>query len=77
LVWASQRGPHRKVVQVFELHGLQYREFDGSMTVKARNQALHDFERDESVLILLMSNVGAVGLNITRASVVIFVVSKL
>jgi superfamily II DNA/RNA helicase len=47
------------------------------MTVKARNQALHDFEQDENVLILLMSNVGAVGLNITRASVVIFVVSKL
>jgi SNF2 family DNA or RNA helicase len=60
--------------EVFELHGIKYQEYDGAMAPKARNEALKAFEQDEDISILLMSNVGAVGLNITRASVVIFLV---
>jgi SNF2 family DNA or RNA helicase len=65
---------HPSWFKVFELHGLKYQEYDGAMAPKARNEALKAFEQDEDIVVLLMSNVGAVGLNITRASVVIFVV---
>ncbi|KAG8733051.1 hypothetical protein FRC10_000463, partial [Ceratobasidium sp. 414] len=73
IVFALYHIPRQIIKKVLELHGIGYREFNGSMTVKARNLALKQFQEDKEVLVLLMSNVGAVGLNITRASIVIVV----
>lgn len=47
------------------------------MPLKARQRSLEKFEHDDDFKILLMSNVGTVGLNVTRASVLIFIVSAL
>ncbi|KAG9087158.1 hypothetical protein FS749_003132 [Ceratobasidium sp. UAMH 11750] len=65
--------PRQIIRKVLKLHGIQYRELDGTMTIKARNVALKQFLEDEQILVLLMSNVGSVGLNIIRASVLIVV----
>ncbi|KAG9088289.1 hypothetical protein FRC06_002112 [Ceratobasidium sp. 370] len=72
IVFAMYHLPRLVIKKVLDLHGLGYREFDGDMTPALRNKSLRDFNDDEDVVILLMSNVGGVGLNITRSSILIF-----
>lgn len=45
------------------------------MTPAARDKAVEEFERNDDVRVMLLSNVGTTGLNLTVASVVVFVVS--
>jgi superfamily II DNA/RNA helicase len=63
------------VGQALTLKGLKCLEYDGKMSLAARQQAVDRFERDDEVRVMLISNVGTTGLNLTMASVVIFVVS--
>jgi SNF2 family DNA or RNA helicase len=63
------------LLKVFDLYGWKWLEYDGTMSQRARASAIDHFEKDEAIDILLISNVGTTGLNITRASVVVFVVS--
>eukprot|EP00429_Kryptoperidinium_foliaceum_P043107 CAMPEP_0176102834 /NCGR_PEP_ID=MMETSP0120_2-20121206/51588_1 /TAXON_ID=160619 /ORGANISM="Kryptoperidinium foliaceum, Strain CCMP 1326" /LENGTH=1287 /DNA_ID=CAMNT_0017436909 /DNA_START=94 /DNA_END=3957 /DNA_ORIENTATION=- len=50
-------------------HGFQYRTLAGSMSMKQRARALHDFQSDPPTTIFLLSmRSGAVGINLTQAS---------
>ncbi|KAG8708809.1 hypothetical protein FRC08_018701 [Ceratobasidium sp. 394] len=60
IIFAMFHIPRQIIRKVLELHGIQYRELDGTMTIKARNVALKQFLEDEQILVLLMSNVGSV-----------------
>ncbi|KAG8679712.1 hypothetical protein FRC08_016795 [Ceratobasidium sp. 394] len=55
--------------KVFDLKSWTYREYEGTMTPAQRRRAISEFENDKSIMILLISNVGTTGLNITRASI--------
>ncbi|KAG8734940.1 hypothetical protein FRC10_011203 [Ceratobasidium sp. 414] len=54
------------------LEGIESVKYDGSMSPTNRNKALHKFEAEENITVLLISSVGTTGLNLTMASVVIF-----
>ncbi|KAG8701566.1 hypothetical protein FRC08_004020 [Ceratobasidium sp. 394] len=73
IVFVMYHIPRQIIKKVLELHDISFREFDGTMALKARNKALKEFLDDDSILVLLMSNVGTVGLNIICASIVIIV----
>jgi SNF2 family DNA or RNA helicase len=45
------------------------------MSVANRDAAVHKFENNDSIRVLLMSNVGTTGLNLVAASVLVFLVS--
>jgi SNF2 family DNA or RNA helicase len=63
-------------IQALRLKGHKCLEYDGTMTLKARESAIRDFKKSKDVMVLLISNVGTTGLNMTMASVVIFGVSS-
>ncbi|KAG8688477.1 hypothetical protein FRC11_005391, partial [Ceratobasidium sp. 423] len=64
---------HRKIMKrSLSLVGLQSAEYDGRMTPETRDETLKQFESDDNIRVLLMSNVGTTGLNLTMASVIIF-----
>ena len=52
--------------------GTTYRRYDGSMTSAKRNQALLDFQDDDTIKVLIVSlKAGNSGLNLVAASQVI------
>ncbi|KAJ8581744.1 hypothetical protein M405DRAFT_846837 [Rhizopogon salebrosus TDB-379] len=59
------------LVSILKLHNIQPLTLNGSNTVDERNNVIHKFNNDCSARVLLFSSVGAVGLNLTVASVVI------
>lgn len=63
-------------LQVFKLRGDECIEYDGRMSPKARDEAVKQFETRDDLRIMIMSSVGTTGLNLTCASVVIFMVSS-
>ncbi|KAG8702956.1 hypothetical protein FRC08_003148 [Ceratobasidium sp. 394] len=73
IVFAMYHIPRQIIKKVFALHDIGFRELDGTMAIKARNKALKEFQDRSEISVLLMSNVGSVGLNITSASIVIVV----
>ncbi len=67
-----------KFLSLIQLHldrmNMGYSRIDGSMTVKARDQSIHDLEHKDGCNILLASlSVASVGLNLVMASQVILV----
>ncbi|EUC59169.1 SNF2 family amino-terminal protein, partial [Rhizoctonia solani AG-3 Rhs1AP] len=64
---------HRDLVKkLFDIQGRRYMEYHGSLSQKQRDQVVEQFETDDSIRILIISNVGGTGLNLTVASIVIF-----
>lgn len=61
--------------QALSLKGHKCLEYDGMMALKAREGAIGEFEKSKDATVMLISNVGTTGLNMTMASVVILVVS--
>lgn len=61
--------------QMLKLRGRGFVEYHGSMTASKREKAVETFEQQDDIRIMLISNVGSAGLNLTAASVVIFLVS--
>ncbi|KAG9076926.1 hypothetical protein FRC06_009209, partial [Ceratobasidium sp. 370] len=55
--------------KVFELKSWSYCEYKGTMTQVQRRRVINEFENNKDIMILLISNVGTTGLNITRASI--------
>ena len=50
-------------------HGFQFRTLSGSMPMRQRAKALHDFQHDPPTTIFLLSlRAGAVGINLTQAN---------
>lgn len=62
---------------MFEIKKRGFVCYDGSMTPQKRQQALDKLNADVNCRIMIISNVGSAGLNVTAASVVIHVVSGL
>ncbi|KAG8739125.1 hypothetical protein FRC10_006123 [Ceratobasidium sp. 414] len=65
---------HRTLIKKFlEVKGRAFVEYDGTMTARKRDAAVHKFGTDDDCRIMLISNVGAAGLNLTAASIIILV----
>ncbi|GAB1528111.1 hypothetical protein RhiTH_011302 [Rhizoctonia solani] len=64
---------HTQVTKfMLDLHKYKYVEYNGSMTNIERDRAVKNFESQDDVYIMLLSNVGTTGLNLTMALVIIF-----
>jgi SNF2 family DNA or RNA helicase len=59
------------------LYGLKYLYIDGQTSFQARAAIVRQFSTDPTIRILIISQVAGAGLNITAASVVLFLVSSL
>ncbi|KDN36761.1 hypothetical protein RSAG8_10625, partial [Rhizoctonia solani AG-8 WAC10335] len=65
---------HRNLFgKMFEIKKRGFTYYDGSMTLKKRQEADDKFTTDKDCRIMIISNVGSAGLNLTVASVVILV----
>jgi hypothetical protein len=60
--------------QVFTLYNIRHLYMDGHASYAARAKMVHTFNTDPSIRVLFITSVGASGLNLTKASVVIFLV---
>ncbi|KAF8054096.1 P-loop containing nucleoside triphosphate hydrolase protein [Lyophyllum atratum] len=63
------------LLQILTLYGIDHKYIDGDTTFKQRNKIVHQFKTDPSFRVLIVSAVGGTGLNLTVASVIIFLVS--
>ncbi|KAF8057085.1 P-loop containing nucleoside triphosphate hydrolase protein, partial [Lyophyllum atratum] len=57
---------------ILTLYGIQHKYIDGDTTFKQRDEIVHQFKTDPSFRVLIVSSVGGTGLNLTVASVIIF-----
>ncbi|KAG8710920.1 hypothetical protein FRC09_020876 [Ceratobasidium sp. 395] len=73
LVYVAYRYHRDLIAAVFKIVGRGYTFYDGSMSVKKRQQAVDKFNEDDKCRIMIISNVGATGLNLSVASIVILV----
>ena len=60
--------------QVFNLYNIPHLYMDGQATYAARAKIVKTFNTDPSIRVLFFTSVGATGLNLTMASVLIFLV---
>ncbi|KDN35623.1 hypothetical protein RSAG8_11418, partial [Rhizoctonia solani AG-8 WAC10335] len=64
---------HRDLVKkLFDIQGRRYVEYHGDLDQKERDRVVEQFETDDEIRILIISNVGGTGLNLTAACIVIF-----
>lgn len=61
-------------LQVLDLYKIKYLYIDGQMSFQKRAKVVAQFCSDPQYRVLIMSSVGSVGLNLTVASVIIFLV---
>jgi SNF2 family DNA or RNA helicase len=62
------------MMQVLTLYGVRHEHIDGRMTFQQRASVVKKFCANPDIRVLIMSSVGSVGLNLTVASVIIFLV---
>lgn len=62
---------------MLKLHKIKPLTLNGSHSVEERTEIVKQFNADPTARVLLFSNVGAVGLNLTIASIVIIFVSHI
>lgn len=62
--------------QILKLHGVDCVWIDGRTPYEKRAETVTKFKTDPDCRVLLFSKVGTVGLNLSRANVVIFLVSR-
>ncbi|EUC54350.1 helicase carboxy-terminal domain protein [Rhizoctonia solani AG-3 Rhs1AP] len=73
LVYVAYHAHRDLMAMMFLLKDRKYVCYDGSMSVKARQGTMNKFNSNPTCRIMVMSNVGSTGLNVTAASVVIIV----
>lgn len=61
-------------VQVLDLYGITYTYIDGQTSFQQRAKIVKRFCEDSSCRVLIISSVGSAGLNLSVASVIIFLV---
>lgn len=61
--------------QVLKLHGINVLEYNGGMTQQQRGKVLEAFRASGGTRVLLLSNVGATGLNLDVANILVIIVS--
>ena len=62
--------------QIFKVYGINAAAVNGTQSAQERDQTVAAFQKDARCRVLLLSNVGAVGLNLNAATVVILFVSE-
>lgn len=69
---------HSRIPKVLRLYGIEILEFNGSMSEKAKAEALAEFKSEDEGTrrVMLLSSVGTTGLNLDFANVLIIVVSS-
>lgn len=60
---------------MLNLYGFKVMEYNGGMTQQQRGKVLDDFRGNSGKRVLLLSNVGATGLNLDVASILVIIVS--
>lgn len=65
------------VFQVLTLYGIKFLYIDGNISVQKRAKIVEQFCTGKEYRVLIVSSVGATGLNLAVASTVIFVVSSI
>lgn len=60
---------------MLSLHGIDVMEYNGGMTQQQRGKVLEVFRANSGRRVLLLSNVGATGLNLDVANVLVIIVS--
>lgn len=60
--------------QIYELEGIKPLAITGSTSFEQRAKIVTRFNNDSSARVLIISRVGSMGLNLTRASIIIFLV---
>jgi SNF2 family DNA or RNA helicase len=61
--------------KVLNLYGIDVMEYNGGMTQQQRGKVLEAFRTNNGKRVLLLSNVGATGLNLDVASILVIIVS--
>jgi SNF2 family DNA or RNA helicase len=59
---------------VFSLYGVKVAVLNGNSSFERRARVVKDFEEDPTIRVMLFSKVGTVGLNLTVADTLIFLV---
>ncbi|KAH0826063.1 hypothetical protein J3R83DRAFT_5787 [Lanmaoa asiatica] len=59
------------ILSIFKVYGINAAAVNGTQNVEERDQIVVAFQKDAKCRVLLFSNVGAVGLNLTAATVII------
>ncbi|KAF8431211.1 hypothetical protein L210DRAFT_934667 [Boletus edulis BED1] len=59
------------ILSILRIYGVDAVAINGTQTIEERDRSVVAFQNDEKCRVLLLSNVGAVGLNLTAATVVI------
>ncbi|EUC56409.1 helicase carboxy-terminal domain protein, partial [Rhizoctonia solani AG-3 Rhs1AP] len=59
--------------QVLKLHGIVAVQVNGTMGMNQRDRAVQSFNSEDGPDVMLLSNVGATGLNLQRGTIVVFV----
>jgi len=62
--------------KVLKLHQLEVLEYNGGMTQQQRGKVLENFRSSGGGRVLLLSNVGATGLNLDIANILVIIVSS-
>ncbi|KAB5587777.1 SNF2-related protein [Ceratobasidium theobromae] len=73
LVYVQYRVHRILLKKLLQIRGRGLVEYHGAMSKSKREAAVAKFQNDAECRVMLISNVGAAGLNLTAASVVIFV----
>lgn len=61
--------------QVLKLYNIQALEYNGKMSARQRAKILEKFRGEDDIRVLILSDVGAEGLNLQCANIMIKVVS--
>lgn len=61
--------------QVLNLYGVKYVHIDGDMSFEERSRVVAQFCNDPEIRVLIFSHVGSMGLNLSIAVILIFLVS--
>ncbi|KIJ57574.1 hypothetical protein HYDPIDRAFT_104092 [Hydnomerulius pinastri MD-312] len=76
VVYSAFPSSNQAILDIFALHGITALELNGSIPVNRRNQVLDEFRtstRDKGSRVLILSNVGTVGLNLACANIMVIV----
>jgi SNF2 family DNA or RNA helicase len=65
-----------RVSQILKMHDIEALSLNGTLTADERNETIRRFNTVPEDRVLLFSTVGAVGLNLTVATIVVLFVSQ-
>ena len=73
-IWISYSHNQLTVLQILTLYGIKHLYIDGQLSYQQRAKVVAQFCSNPEYRVLIMSSVGSVGLNLTIACIIIFLV---